>query len=507
MEWEVVIGLETHTQLRTKSKQFSGASITYGAEPNTQADEVSTALPGVLPVLNKQAVECAIKFGLAINADIPARSVFSRKNYFYPDLPKGYQISQFELPVVGKGAVTIQVPAVGKNAAYEKVINITRAHLEEDAGKSVHGAVEGMSGIDLNRAGTPLLEIVTEPDMRSAAEAVAYAKKLHELVQWIDICDGNMQEGSFRCDVNVSVRPKGQEKFGIRREIKNLNSFKFMTQAIEYETRWQIETLEDGGTIHQATVLFNPDTGETKAMRSKEEANDYRYFPDPDLLPLEVTAADKARVQATMPELPEAMKARFEADYGLSSYDAAALTTSRELADYFVISVKMGIGAKQIANAIMGMLSAQLNAEGKSIEESHVNALSLAAILKKVEDKIISNNSAKLVFEAMWAGEIESAFFDKSEANNNDYMQMYYNNAVEKVANAIERLGLKQESDSGAIEAIIDEVLKANPAMVEEFKAGKEKAFNALVGQAMKASKGKANPTQVNALLKKKLLA
>ena len=480
MEWEVVIGLETHTQLKTNTKIFSGASIQYGAEPNTQADEVSTALPGVLPVLNKQAVECAIKFGLAINADIPARSVFSRKNYFYPDLPKGYQISQFELPVVGKGAVTIQVPANGKNVAYEKVVNITRAHLEEDAGKSVHGAVEGMSGIDLNRAGTPLLEIVTEPDMRSAAEAVAYAKKLHELVQWIDICDGNMQEGSFRCDVNVSVRPKGAEKLGTRREIKNLNSFKFMTQAIEYETRWQIETLEDGGKIEQATVLFNPDTGETKSMRSKEEANDYRYFPDPDLLPLEVTAADKARVQATMPELPEAIKARFEAEYGLTAYDAAALTSSRDVASYFVASVNAGADAKPAANWVMGAVSAKLNAEDKTISASPVSAKQLAQLLLRIADNTISNNAAKQVFEAMWASEGE-------------------------VDAIIAAKGLKQQSDSGAIEAIIDEVLAANPAMVEEFKAGKEKAFNALVGQAMKASKGKANPAQVNEILKKKL--
>lgn len=480
MEWEVVIGLETHTQLQTKTKIFSGASTAFGAEPNTQACEVSIALPGVLPVLNREAVNCAIKFGLAINAEIAPRSVFARKNYFYPDLPKGYQISQFELPVVGKGAVTIQVPAVGKNAAYEKVINITRAHLEEDAGKSVHGAVEGMSGIDLNRAGTPLLEIVTEPDMRSAAEAVAYAKKLHELVQWIGICDGNMQEGSFRCDVNVSVRPKGQKEFGTRREIKNLNSFKFMTQAIEYETRWQIETLEDGGKIQQATVLFNPDTGETKAMRSKEEANDYRYFPDPDLLPLEVTEADKARVQAQMPELPEAMKARFESDYGLTSYDAATLTASREVADYFVASVQAGAEAKPAANWIMGAVSAKLNAEEKTIAQSPVSAIHLASLMKRVADNTISNNAAKQVFEALWniEGEVDAI---------------------------IEAKGLKQESDSGAIEAIIDEVLKANLAMVEEFKAGKEKAFNALVGQAMKASKGKANPAQVNEILKKKL--
>ena len=513
MEWEVVIGLETHTQLRTNTKIFSGASIQYGAEPNTQADEVSTALPGVLPVLNKQAVECAIKFGLAINAEIPSRSVFSRKNYFYPDLPKGYQISQFELPVVGKGAVTIQVPASGKTAAYEKVINITRAHLEEDAGKSVHGAVEGMSGIDLNRAGTPLLEIVTEPDMRSATEAVAYAKKLHELVQWIGICDGNMQEGSFRCDVNVSVRPKGSDKLGTRREIKNLNSFKFMTQAIEYEARWQIETLEDGGKIQQATVLFNPETGETKAMRSKEEANDYRYFPDPDLLPLEVTEADKARVKAEMPELPEAMKNRFESEYALSSYDASSLTSSRDLTNFYVNTVihllRQGVGTlisqetpsavayaaqiaalainetdapktKLAANWVMGNVSAKLNAEDKTIADSPISPEQLSKLLKRIADNTISNNAAKQVFEAMWAGEGE-------------------------VDAIIEAKGLKQESDSGAIEAIIDEVLAANAAMVEEFKAGKEKAFNALVGQAMKASKGKANPAQVNEILKKKL--
>ena len=482
MEWEVVIGLETHTQLKTNTKIFSGASIQYGAEPNTQADEVSTALPGVLPVLNKEAVECAIKFGLAINAEIALRSVFARKNYFYPDLPKGYQISQFELPIVGKGAVTIQVPAVGKNAAYEKVVNITRAHLEEDAGKSVHGAVESMSGIDLNRAGTPLLEIVTEPDMRSAAEAVAYAKKLHELVQWIDICDGNMQEGSFRCDVNVSVRPKGTEKLGTRREIKNLNSFKFMAQAIEFETRWQIETLEDGGKIQQATVLFNSDTGETKAMRSKEEANDYRYFPDPDLLPLEVTEVDKARVQANMPELPEAMKARFEVEYGLTAYDATALTSSRDISNYFVATVNAGADAKPAANWVMGAVSAKLNTEDKLISASPVSAPQLAQLLKRIQDNTISNNAAKQVFEAMWAVE-------------------YAGDADEIIA----AKGLKQQSDSGAIEAIIDEVLKDNSAMVEEFKAGKEKAFNALVGQAMKASKGKANPALVNEILKKKL--
>lgn len=480
MQWEVVIGLETHVQLQTKSKQFSGASTTYGAEPNTQACEVSIALPGVLPVLNKQSVECAIKFGLAIDAEIAPRSVFARKNYFYPDLPKGYQISQFELPVVGKGRITIQVPAGKNTEAYEKVINITRAHLEEDAGKSVHGAVEGMSGIDLNRAGTPLLEIVTEPDMRSAAEAVAYAKKLHELVQWIGICDGNMQEGSFRCDVNVSVRPKGSEKFGTRREIKNLNSFKFMQQAIEYETQWQIETLEDGGTIQQATVLFNPDTGETRAMRSKEEANDYRYFPDPDLLPLEVTEADKARVKAEMPELPQALQARFMSEYQLSSYDASTLTASRSLADYFVAVVQAGAEPKQAANWVMGALSAKLNADEKEITDSPVSAIQLAALLKRISDNTISNNAAKQVFEALWAGKGE-------------------------VDTIIEAKGLKQVSDTGAIEAIINEVLAANQAMVDEYKAGKEKAFNALVGQCMKASKGKANPAQVNEMLKKKL--
>ena len=501
MEWEVVIGLETHTQLRTNTKIFSGASIQYGAEPNSQADEVSTALPGVLPVLNKQAVECAIKFGLAINAEIPSRSVFSRKNYFYPDLPKGYQISQFELPVVGKGAVTIQVPASGKTAAYEKVINITRAHLEEDAGKSVHGAVEGMSGIDLNRAGTPLLEIVTEPDMRSATEAVAYAKKLHELVQWIGICDGNMQEGSFRCDVNVSVRPKGTEKLGTRREIKNLNSFKFMTQAIEYETRWQIETLEDGGKIQQATVLFNPDTGETKAMRSKEEANDYRYFPDPDLLPLEVTEADKARVKAEMPELPEAMKERFESEYALSSYDSAALTSSRDLANYFTSIVKTGADAKLTANWLMGDFAAYMNLNSKFFTFSHppIRPKQFSCFISRIQDNTISNKIAKTVLDEML---MQVGRYVAMSLALGKIWEFEGDDLADKI---IEAKNLKQESDTGAIEAIIDEVLAANAAMVEEFKAGKEKAFNALVGQAMKASKGKANPAQVNEILKKKL--
>ena len=478
MEWEVVIGLETHTQLQTKSKIFSGASTEFGAEPNTQACIVSLAMPGVLPVLNKEAVKCAIKFGLAINAHIAPRSVFARKNYFYPDLPKGYQISQYELPVVGKGEITIQVGSGDK--AYEKTIGITRAHLEEDAGKSVHGAQQGMSGIDLNRAGTPLLEIVTEPDMRSAAEAVAYAKKLHELVQWIGICDGNMQEGSFRCDVNVSVRPKGSDKLGTRREIKNLNSFKFMQQAIEYETRWQIETIEDGGTIQQATVLFNPDTGETRAMRTKEEANDYRYFPDPDLLPLAISEADISAVKAEMPELPEAMQARFEKEYNLPAYDANILTSGLALADYFVATVDAGCDAKLAANWILGSVAAKLNAEDKAISESPISPNGLASLIKRIQDGTISNNGAKQVFEAMWAGE-------------------------GNVDSIIESKGLKQVSDTGAIEAIVDEVLAANAAMVEEFKSGKEKAFNALVGQAMKASKGKANPAQVNEILKKKL--
>ncbi|MES2553123.1 MAG: Asp-tRNA(Asn)/Glu-tRNA(Gln) amidotransferase subunit GatB [Pseudomonadota bacterium] len=474
MEWEVVIGLETHTQLQTRTKIFSGASTAFGAEPNTQACVVSLALPGVLPVLNKEAVRCAIRFGLAVNAEIAPRSIFARKNYFYPDLPKGYQISQYELPVVGKGAMTIQV------GDQEQIVRITRAHLEEDAGKSLHGDFDGLTGIDLNRAGTPLLEIVTEPDMRSAAEAVAYAKKLHELVQWIGICDGNMQEGSFRCDVNVSVRKKGTETLGTRREIKNLNSFKFMQQAIEYETRWQIETLEDGGTIQQATVLFNPDTGETRAMRSKEEANDYRYFPDPDLLPLAISEADINAVKADMPELPEALKSRLVEAYGLAAYDAAALTASRDIAAYFLAVVDAGADAKIAANWVMGSVAAKLNAEDKRIEHSPILPLALAQLLKRIGDSTISNNAAKQVFEAMWAGE--------GDADS-----------------IIEQKGLRQVSDSGAIEAIIDEVLAANAAMVEEFRAGKEKAFNALVGQAMKASKGKANPAQVNEVLRKKL--
>jgi aspartyl-tRNA(Asn)/glutamyl-tRNA(Gln) amidotransferase subunit B len=490
-EWEVVIGLETHTQLKTKSKIFSGSSIAFGADPNTQASAVDIALPGVLPVLNKEAVHCAVKFGLAVNAEIAPRSVFARKNYFYPDLPKGYQISQYELPVVGKGSLTIQV------GEEEKIIRITRAHLEEDAGKSLHGDFEDMTGIDLNRAGTPLLEIVTEPDMRSAAEAVAYAKKLHELVQWIDICDGNMQEGSFRCDVNVSVRKKGSDKLGTRREIKNLNSFEFMQQAIEYETKWQIEKLEDGGTIHQATVLFNPDTGETRAMRSKEEANDYRYFPDPDLLPLEVTEADKARVKATMPELPEEMKERLHEQYGLSAYDVDVLTASRTKADYFERVVKGCRDAKLAANWVNGEVLRRLNAENISIESAPVNAEQLAALILRLQDGTISNVGAKQAFDRLWINP------DPRVKSFNQHGG--FNFLLEIVDNVILDDDLKQVTDSGAIEAIVDEVLAANAVMVAEVKAGKEKAFNGLVGQVMKASRGKANPAQVNGILKKKL--
>jgi aspartyl-tRNA(Asn)/glutamyl-tRNA(Gln) amidotransferase subunit B len=486
--WEIVIGLETHAQLNTASKIFSGASTAFGAAPNSQACAVDIALPGVLPVLNRGAVERAIRFGLAVGGKIAPRSVFARKNYFYPDLPKGYQISQYELPVVSGGGLAIKVSL--PDTAEEKFVRLTRAHLEEDAGKSLHDLAgshvalgHGKSGIDLNRAGTPLLEIVSEPDMRSAAEAVAYAKALHALVRWIDICDGNMQEGSFRCDANVSVRPKGSDKLGTRREIKNLNSFRFLQQAIEYEARWQIETLEDGGRIHQATVLFDPATGETRAMRSKEEAHDYRYFPDPDLLPLEISPAWIEAVKAALPELPAAMKARFERDFGLSAYDAGALTASRETADYFEQSVAAaGTGnAKLCANWVMGELAARLNREEKDIADAPVSAAQLAGLVVRVADGTLSSKMAKEVFDALWNG----------EAANSDAI--------------IEARGLKQISDSGALEKIIDEVLAANPKSVEEFRAGKEKAFNALVGQAMKATKGKANPQQVNDLLRKKL--
>ncbi|MBK9351846.1 MAG: Asp-tRNA(Asn)/Glu-tRNA(Gln) amidotransferase subunit GatB [Sulfuritalea sp.] len=483
-QWEVVIGLETHAQLRTKSKIFSGSSTAFGADPNVQANAVDIALPGVLPVLNREAVVCAIKFGLAVGATIAPRSVFARKNYFYPDLPKGYQISQFEVPVVQGGGLAIKVGAANDpNAtALDKQVRLTRAHLEEDAGKSLHEDFHGRSGIDLNRAGTPLLEIVTEPDMRSSAEAVAYARALHALVQWIGICDGNMQEGSFRCDANVSVRRPGGP-LGTRREIKNLNSFRFMQQAIDFEVQWQINEITEGRAIQQATVLFDPDTGTTRAMRSKEDAHDYRYFPDPDLLPLEIGPDWIAEVKSGMPELPQAMQARFQAEYGLSAYDATIVTASFSMADYFVTAVASAgaANAKTIANWIMGELAARLNKSDMPIEASPISAAQLAGLVQRIADNTISNNIAKKVFEALWNGEGQSA------------------------DEIIEKQGLKQITDSGAIEKIIDEVLAANQKSVEEFRAGKEKAFNALVGQAMKATRGKANPQQVNDLLRKKL--
>ncbi|MDR3055377.1 MAG: Asp-tRNA(Asn)/Glu-tRNA(Gln) amidotransferase subunit GatB [Zoogloeaceae bacterium] len=478
--WEVVIGLETHAQLATVSKIFSGASTAFGAAPNTQASPVDLALPGVLPVLNKAAVECAIRFGLAIGAEVAEKSVFARKNYFYPDLPKGYQISQFELPVVLGGALNIVVGS--GEQAYEKRVNLTRAHLEEDAGKSLHEDFGGKTGIDLNRAGTPLLEIVTEPDMRSADEAVAYAKTLHALVRWIGICDGNMQEGSFRCDANVSVRRPGAP-LGTRREIKNLNSFRFLKEAIEAEIRWQIETLEDGGKVRQATVLFDPASGETRAMRSKEDAHDYRYFPDPDLLPLIISDEWKARVRAELPELPEARKQRFVAAYGLSAYDATTLTASAEIADYFEATVKAAgqNAAKPCANWVMVELAARLNKEGLDIARSPVTAPQLGGLVARIVDNTVSNAIARKVFESLWTGEGKNA------------------------DDIIEQQGLKQITDSGAIESLVDTVLAANAANVAEYKAGKEKAFNALVGQVMKVAKGKANPQQVNEILRQKL--
>ncbi|MBS1141100.1 MAG: aspartyl/glutamyl-tRNA(Asn/Gln) amidotransferase subunit [Proteobacteria bacterium] len=480
-QWEVVIGIETHAQLSTVSKIFSGASTAFGAEPNTQACAVDLALPGVLPVLNKKAVECAIRFGLAIGAEVAQKSVFARKNYFYPDLPKGYQISQMDLPVVVGGNITLQVGQGEK--AYEKTVRLTRAHLEEDAGKSLHEDFHGKSGIDLNRAGTPLLEIVSEPDMRSSDEAVAYARALHALVRWIGICDGNMQEGSFRCDANVSVRPKGQAEFGTRREIKNLNSFRFLKEAIDFEVQWQINEIEEGRRIQQATVLFDPDTGETRMMRSKEDAHDYRYFPDPDLLPLVIPAEWIASVQGELPELPVQRCERFASELGLSAYDATALTASQEIADYFEAAVALAgkANAKPCANWVMVDLAARLNKEGREIAESPVSSVQLAGLIQRIADNTISNNIAKKVFEALWNGEGTTA------------------------DEVIDKQGLKQITDTGAIEALVDEVLAANAANVAEFKAGKEKAFNALVGQVMKAAKGKANPQQVNDLLKQKL--
>jgi aspartyl-tRNA(Asn)/glutamyl-tRNA(Gln) amidotransferase subunit B len=502
MEWEIVIGLEVHTQLSTSSKIFSGASTAYGAEPNTQADAVSIALPGVLPVLNKGAVERAIKFGLAVGAHIAPRSVFARKNYFYPDLPKGYQISQFDLPVVGQGALTIQVEQLSGNAKpYEKTVRITRAHLEEDAGKSLHEDHHGLTGIDLNRAGTPLLEIVSEPDMNSAAEAVAYAKTLHSLVRWIDICDGNMQEGSFRCDVNVSVRRPGAP-LGTRREIKNLNSFKFMQQAIDYEVQWQIDTIENGSKIRQATVLFDPDKGETHEMRSKEEAHDYRYFPDPDLLPLDISEEWKERVRATLPELPQAKRERYMSKLSLSSYDAGILTSSREMANYFEACVAVAGNniAKLCANWLMGEITARLNREDKDIAHCPVSATDLAGVLLRISDGTLSNNSAKVVFDALW-----TTFKGEHELNIRAVAAPATATVIYKIDSIIEAKGLKQVSDTGAIEKIVDEIIAANPAQVAEYRSGKEKVFGFFVGLAMKASKGKANPAQLNEVLKRKL--
>ena len=479
--WEVVIGIETHAQLSTRAKIFSGSSTAFGAAPNLQANAVDIALPGVLPVLNKGAVECAIRFGLAVGAKIAERSIFARKNYFYPDLPKGYQISQYELPVVVGGSLAI---SVGER---EKLISLTRAHLEEDAGKSLHeGAgqqLHGRSGIDLNRAGTPLLEIVSEPELRSAAEAVAYARTLHALLRWIGICDGNMQEGSFRCDANVSVRPIGQAQFGTRREIKNLNSFRFLQQAIEYEVQWQIATIEEGGRVEQATVLFDPDSGETRAMRSKEDAHDYRYFPDPDLLPLLIDRPWVEQIRSQMPELPLAKRDRLIADYGLSAYDANVLTTSLELADYYEATVAAAgkANAKTCANWVMVDLAARLNKEDREIGESPVAAEQLGALIARIGDGTISTNIGRKIFDALWNGEGSSP------------------------DEIISRQGLRQISDIGSLETLLDELLAANPAMVAEFRAGKEKAFNALVGLAMKATRGKANPQRVSELLRKKL--
>ncbi|KQY18618.1 glutamyl-tRNA amidotransferase [Massilia sp. Root133] len=486
MQWEVVIGLENHVQLTTNSKIFSGSSIKFGAEPNTQASPVDLALPGVLPVMNKGAVERAICFGLAVGAKIAPQSVFARKNYFYPDLPKGYQISQFEDPVVQGGSLTFAFEKDGKLET--KTVNLTRAHLEEDAGKSLHEDYHGMSGIDLNRAGTPLLEIVSEPEIRSAAEAVAYAKALHGLVMWLGVCDGNMQEGSFRCDVNVSVRPVGQKEFGTRCEIKNLNSFRFMEEAIHYEVRRQIELIEDGGKVVQATRLWDPDRKETREMRTKEDAQDYRYFPDPDLPPLAISQDWIDRVKASMPELPAAMRERFIGDYGLPEYDALILTSSQAMATYYeAVVAKAGKeSAKAAANWLMGDVSSALNRADVAIEDSPVEASQLALLLKRIADGTISNNAGKKVFSLMW------------EAQSED----------EHLADTIiEREGLKQISDTGALEAIVDEVLANNAKSVEQYKAGKEAAINALIGQCMKASKGKANPAQVTELLKKKLAA
>jgi aspartyl-tRNA(Asn)/glutamyl-tRNA(Gln) amidotransferase subunit B len=484
MNWEVVIGLETHAQLSTASKIFSGASTAFGAAPNAQASAIDLALPGVLPVLNEGAVERAIRFGLAVGATIAERSVFARKNYFYPDLPKGYQISQYEIPVVQGGTLAVVVTPRG-GEPYTKTVRLTRAHLEEDAGKSLHEGAHlagDQSGIDLNRAGTPLLEIVSEPDLRSSSEAVAYARALHTLVVWLGICDGNMQEGSFRCDANVSVRPAGAEKFGTRVEIKNLNSFRFLQQAIDHEVRRQIELIEDGGKVVQETRLYDPERDETRSMRSKEDAMDYRYFPDPDLLPLAVGREWIERVRATLPELPGAMRDRFVRDYGLPEYDASVLTSTQAMAAYFEHAARDVADKKAVANWLMGEVAAALNSDGIEITAAPVSAAQLAGLVNRVLDGTINHKTAKEVFAALWQRAGDSA------------------DAI------IEARGLRQISDAGAIETLIDEVLAAHPGPVAEFRAGKEKAFNSLVGQAMKATRGKANPQQVNEILRRKLV-
>ena len=475
MEWETVIGLEVHVQLLTKSKLFSGAAAQYGAEPNTQACAVDLALPGVLPVMNREAARMAIKLGLAIGATVSPRSVFARKNYFYPDLPKGYQISQYELPVVQKGTLKIAVDG------QEKIVGVTRAHLEEDAGKSLHEDFHGLTGIDLNRAGTPLLEVVSEPDMRSSKEAVAYLKKLHSLVTYLEICDGNMQEGSFRCDANVSVRPKGQKELGTRAEIKNVNSFRFVEKAIEYEVARQIELIESGGKVVQETRLYDSAKHETRSMRSKEEAHDYRYFPDPDLLPLVIEESFIREVEKTLPELPDAKAERFMQQYKLSAYDAGVLTATRAMADYYEqVCAKSGADAKIAANWIAGELSGFLNRDNKDISDSPVTVAMMAGLLMRLADNTISGKIAKDVLEAMWAGEGDA-------------------DAV------IAKKGLKQITDSGAIEQAIDDVIAKNPKQLEQYRAGKEALFGFFVGAVMKATQGKANPAQVNELLKRKL--
>lgn len=476
MEWETVIGLEVHAQLSTKSKIFSGASTAFGADPNSQACAIDLGFPGVLPVLNEEVVRMAIKLGLGINAEIEKRSVFARKNYFYPDLPKGYQISQYELPVVKSGFMDISL-----DDGTTKRIRITRAHLEEDAGKSLHEDFHGLSGIDLNRAGTPLLEIVSEPDMRSAKEAIAYLKALHSLVVYLGVCDGNMQEGSFRCDANVSIRRKGEPKFGTRTELKNINSFRFVERAINYEVERQIALIESGGTVTQETRLYDPDKNETRPMRSKEEANDYRYFPDPDLLPLMITAEQIEAVRADLPELPQQKLQRFMDQYGLSAYDATILVSNRALADYFeTVVIESGNQAKLAANWINGELAAALNKNNMEITESPVSTEQLGRLIQRIADNTISGKIAKTIFEALW----------NKEGNVDDI---------------IEKQGLKQVSDTGAIEALIDKILAANPQQLADYRAGKEKLFGFFVGQAMKESGGKINPQVLNELLKKKL--